>query len=76
MPDGERITEPDSTVPETVVVSCPMHHMTVRVRTVCLDCPHFHGMFRANPDPRIAYTQRHQVACRYPRRLVITEFKG
>ena len=58
-------------LPDTVLTECPMRSRLVRIGDTCFRCEHFHALGMTNPDERIPWNQRHNVLCKFPRRLIV-----
>lgn len=56
-----------------VSVRCPALGAMVTVRDTCTRCKFLRAIAQTNPDPRLAWSQAHQLVCGYPQRLVMQE---
>lgn len=54
-------------------VRCPALGASVSVRETCFSCRFMRAIAQTNADPRLAWSQAHQLVCGYPQRLVISE---
>ena len=61
---------PSSDIPSGAMVSCPgLSQAAVRVADTCVACRFFGAIMQTNPDERLPWEQRHNMVCKYPRRL-------
>ena len=61
---------PSSDIPGGAMVSCPgLSQSAVRVSETCVHCRFFGAIMQTNSDERLPWEQRHNMVCKYPRRL-------